>query len=119
MRFNLSLVYSVSLTVLFSIMNTGNSGAASIDFDSVQPAKFAKTRFHVVSISADHGEGIIPAASVSHKPAAEGSRQAGSMILDNIRTCSLPEPASMLLVGSGLIVLAVIARKKFLKEKSR
>ena len=36
---------------------------------------------------------------------------------DNIRLNPVPEPASMLLVGSGLIFLAGIARKKFLKKK--
>ena len=40
----------------------------------------------------------------------------GSASLDNIRFHPLPEPASMLLVGSGLIVLAGIGRKKFKKS---
>jgi hypothetical protein len=31
----------------------------------------------------------------------------------------VPEPASMLLVGSGLIVLAGVGRRKFFKKKSR
>lgn len=41
----------------------------------------------------------------------------GSAAVDNIRFNPVPEPASMLLVGSGLIVLAGVGRKKFLKKK--
>ena len=39
----------------------------------------------------------------------------GSAAVDNIRFNPVPEPASMLLVGSGLILLAGIGRKKFKK----
>ena len=119
MQFNLSLVYSIILTVLFSIMNTGNSIAASIDSDSMETAKVVNTRFPVVSIRADNSEGVDPAASLTHKPADGGSHPAGSIAVDNIRSYPVPEPASMLLVGSGLIVLAGTGRKKFLKKKYR
>ena len=119
MQFSLSLVYSIILTVLFSIMNTGNSGAASIDFDSLETAEVVNTRLSVVSIRADNSEGVDPAASLTHKPADGGSHPAGSIAVDNIRSYPVPEPASMLLVGSGLIVLAGMGRKKFLKKKSR
>lgn len=42
----------------------------------------------------------------------------GGAVADNIRLNPVPEPASMLLVGSGLIFLAGVARKKFVKKKS-
>ena len=64
-------------------------------------------------------EGVDPAASLTHKPADEGSGPADSIDVDNIRSYPVPEPASMLLVGSGLIVLAGTGRKKFLKKKYR
>lgn len=41
----------------------------------------------------------------------------GSPAVDNTRTNPIPEPATMLMVGSGLIILAGIGRKKFLKKK--
>ena len=40
----------------------------------------------------------------------------GSLLLaENLGVASVPEPASMLLLGSGLIGLAVYGRKKFFK----
>jgi len=40
----------------------------------------------------------------------------GSLLLaENLGVASVPEPASMILLGSGLIGLAVYGRKKFFK----
>ena len=105
MRFNLSLLYSTILTVLFFSMSTGNAGAALIDFDiPIQPITAADlsdfvgnpglTKFDRVEINFG-----------------------GSAAVDNIGFNPIPEPATMLMVGSGLIILAGIGRKKFLKKK--
>jgi hypothetical protein len=210
MRFNLSLLYSTILTVLFSSMSIVNAVAALIDFDSLQHGEIANAQFAGVSISADNvgggpdlaiifdsrerstedtdleGPGGVPDKTWSggnlpnatvlgnmliiaendkdtdpadgfiDKPDDEGSRPAGSIYfdfdipiqpitaadlsdfvgnpgltkfdhveinfggsaaVDNIRSNPVPEPATMLMVGSGLIILAGIGRKKFLKKK--
>ena len=38
------------------------------------------------------------------------------MLLDNVEISPVPEPATMLLLGSGLIGLAAVGRKKFFKK---
>jgi hypothetical protein len=158
MQINLALLYSIILTVLCSNMNTGNSNAFSIDFDSMENAKVVNTRFTGVYISDDSaGAGSEPAiifnsrkrstdfqdaaygnntisqiqpitsADLSHFVSNPGLKKfdrieinsVGSTALDNARSNPVPEPANMLLVGSGLIVLSGIARKKVLNKKSR
>ena len=41
----------------------------------------------------------------------------GPAAVDNFQLNSIPEPASMFLLGTGLIVIAGVGRKKFFKKK--
>ena len=153
MQFNLSLVYSTILTILFFLMSIVNVGAASIDFDSLQHSEIFGTQFSGVSIStknvgdesdrpiisdgkkrstedndleepdeASSSSGSFAAFFMENNPGStnfdnEEINFSGSAAVDNSRFYPIPEPATMLMVGSGLIVLASIGRKKFQKKK--
>lgn len=111
----------------FAAFYTGGSHLAMVGFGEFDNSESSNFQDAVYGNNTINRIQPITAADLSDFVGNPGEKQfdrveinfGGSAEVDNIRTNPIPEPATMLMVGSGLIILAGIGRKKFLKKKGR